>query len=153
MTCQDRPYSRDPHNDIRITLYSNLNWKHNDAHSINCPQYKYTLSASPLIFNYRLRKKRSLPKYPETIMPSGFASNNLYWETEAPLQKGKPTVLFIHASWMSSAMWEETIQLLAPQLPEVNLLRVDLNGHGKTTAGRKEYTLWNQAEDVFTLLV
>ncbi|KAH1629925.1 hypothetical protein KXX39_003076 [Aspergillus fumigatus] len=85
-------------------------------------------------------------------MPSGFASNNLYWETEAPLQKGKPTVLFIHASWMSSAMWEETIQLLAPQLPEVNLLRVDLNGHGKTTAGRKEYTLWNQAEDVLTLL-
>lgn len=50
-------------------------------------------------------------------------------------------------------MWEETIQLLAPQLPEVNLLRVDLNGHGKTTAGRKEYTLWNQAEDVLTLLV
>jgi pimeloyl-ACP methyl ester carboxylesterase len=86
-------------------------------------------------------------------MPSGFASNGLYWQTEAPLQKGNPTILFIHASWMSSAMWEETVQLLAPQLPNANLLRVDLNGHGKTIAGRKEYTLWNQAEDVLALLV
>ncbi|GFG03211.1 AB hydrolase superfamily protein YdjP [Aspergillus lentulus] len=85
-------------------------------------------------------------------MPSGFASNGLYWQTEAPLQKANPTILFIHASWMSSTMWEETVQLLAPQLPNVNLLRIDLNGHGKTTAGRKEYTLWNQAEDVLSLL-
>ncbi|KAF7159624.1 hypothetical protein CNMCM5623_005004 [Aspergillus felis] len=85
-------------------------------------------------------------------MSSGFASNGLYWQTQAPLQKGNPTILFIHASWMSSTMWEETIQLLAPQLPNVNLLCVDLNGHGKTTAGRKEFTLWNQAEDVLAVL-
>ncbi|RHZ51860.1 hypothetical protein CDV55_103189 [Aspergillus turcosus] len=85
-------------------------------------------------------------------MPSEFASNGLYWQTEAPLRKGSPTILFIHASWMSSTMWEETVQLLAPQLTNVNLLRIDLNGHGKTTAGRKEYTLWNQAEDVLALL-
>ncbi|GAB1212149.1 hypothetical protein ATERTT37_001279 [Aspergillus terreus] len=49
-------------------------------------------------------------------------------------------------------MWEETVQLLAPHLSDVNLLRIDLNGHGKTTAGRKEYTLWDQAEDVLALL-
>ncbi|GFF97715.1 putative esterase YtxM [Aspergillus udagawae] len=85
-------------------------------------------------------------------MSSGFASNGLYWQTEAPLQKGNPTILFIHASWMSLTMWEETVQLLAPQLPNVNLLRIDLNGHGKTTAGRKEFTLWNQAEDALALL-
>ncbi|GFF32109.1 putative esterase YtxM [Aspergillus udagawae] len=85
-------------------------------------------------------------------MSSGFASNGLYWQTQAPLQKGNPTILFIHASWMSLTMWEETVQLLAPQLPNVNLLRIDLNGHGKTTAGRNEYTLWNQAEDVLALL-
>lgn len=54
---------------------------------------------------------------------------------------------------MSSTMWEETVQLLAPHLSDVNLLRIDLNGHGKTTAGRKEYTLWDQAEDVLALLV
>lgn len=86
-------------------------------------------------------------------MSSGFSSNSLYWQTQAPLQKGNATILFIHASWMSSTMWEETVQLLAPHLSDVNLLRIDLNGHGKTTAGRKEYTLWDQAEDVLALLV
>ncbi|KAL5363158.1 Alpha/Beta hydrolase protein [Aspergillus floccosus] len=85
-------------------------------------------------------------------MCSGFATNGLYWQTQAPPKKGNHTILFIHASWMSSTMWEETVQLLAPHLSDVNLLRIDLNGHGKTTAGRREYTLWNQAEDVHALL-
>ncbi|KAL2869530.1 alpha/beta fold hydrolase [Aspergillus lucknowensis] len=85
-------------------------------------------------------------------MSSGFASNGLHWQTHAPPRKGNPTILFIHASWMSSTMWEETVQILAPRLSDVNLLRIDLNGHGKTTAGRKEYTLWNQAEDVLVVL-
>ncbi|KAI9369655.1 putative alpha/beta hydrolase [Aspergillus egyptiacus] len=85
-------------------------------------------------------------------MPSGFATNALYWCAEAPLQPDRPSLLFIHASWMSSSMWEETVHSLSPQLPDINLVRVDLNGHGKTTQGRTEYTLWDQAQDVLTVL-
>jgi pimeloyl-ACP methyl ester carboxylesterase len=54
---------------------------------------------------------------------------------------------------MSSSMWEETTQSLASQLMNTNLVRIDLNGHGKTTQGRKEYTLWDQAQDVLDLVV
>jgi pimeloyl-ACP methyl ester carboxylesterase len=86
-------------------------------------------------------------------MASGFAKNGLYWCAEAPLQPDHPSIIFIHASWMSSSMWAETVQSLLHQLPKVNLVRVDLNGHGKTTDGRKEYSLWEQAHDVLSLLV
>ncbi|KAL4885394.1 putative alpha/beta hydrolase [Aspergillus karnatakaensis] len=85
-------------------------------------------------------------------MASGFAKNNLYWCAEAPLQPDHPSIIFIHASWMSSTMWAETVQALAPHLRNVNLIRVDLNGHGNTVEGRKAYTLWDQAQDVLTLL-
>jgi pimeloyl-ACP methyl ester carboxylesterase len=54
---------------------------------------------------------------------------------------------------MSSSMWEETTQSLSSTLSNTNLVRVDLNGHGKTTQGRKEYTLWDQAQDVLDLVV
>ncbi|KAL3461159.1 putative alpha/beta hydrolase [Aspergillus heterothallicus] len=85
-------------------------------------------------------------------MSSGFAPNGLYWCAEAPLQPSQPTLVFIHASWMSSSMWEETTRSLAIDLPTTNLIRIDLNGHGKTTNGRKEYTLWDQAHDVLSLI-
>jgi pimeloyl-ACP methyl ester carboxylesterase len=54
---------------------------------------------------------------------------------------------------MSSSMWEETTQSLSDGLSSTNLVRVDLNGHGRTTEGRKEYTLWDQAQDVLDLIV
>ncbi|KAL4864884.1 hypothetical protein BDV12DRAFT_200698 [Aspergillus spectabilis] len=85
-------------------------------------------------------------------MASGFAKNGLYWCAETPLQPDYPSIIFIHASWMSSSMWAETVRSLALQLPNVNLVRVDLHGHGKTTDGRKEYSLWDQAHDVLSLL-
>ncbi|KAL2818039.1 Alpha/Beta hydrolase protein [Aspergillus granulosus] len=85
-------------------------------------------------------------------MSSGFAKNGLYWCSEAPLRPSQPTILFIHASWMSSSMWGETTQSLASHFPDTNLVRVDLNGHGKTAGGREEYTLWDQAQDVLTLI-
>ncbi|CEL08508.1 hypothetical protein ASPCAL11657 [Aspergillus calidoustus] len=85
-------------------------------------------------------------------MSSGFAKNGLYWCAEAPLQPSQPTILFIHASWMSSSMWEETTQSLSDDLSNTNLVRVDLNGHGRTTEGRKEYTLWDQAQNVLDLI-
>ncbi|KAL3483662.1 putative alpha/beta hydrolase [Aspergillus germanicus] len=85
-------------------------------------------------------------------MSSGFAKNSLYWCAEAPLQPSQPTILFIHASWMSSSMWEETTKSLASHFSNTNFVRVDLNGHGKSTEGRKEYTLWDQAQDVLDLV-
>ncbi|KAL2844171.1 putative alpha/beta hydrolase [Aspergillus pseudoustus] len=85
-------------------------------------------------------------------MSSGFAKNGLHWCAEAALQPEQPTILFTHASWMSSSMWEETTQALAPDLSDTNLVRVDLHGHGKTINGRKEYTLWDQAQDVLSLV-
>jgi hypothetical protein len=50
-------------------------------------------------------------------------------------------------------MLEETVTHLSSLLPNINLLRVDLNGHGKTIAGRKAFTLWDQVEDVIALMV
>lgn len=50
-------------------------------------------------------------------------------------------------------MLEETVTRLSSLLPNLNLLRVDLNGHGKTITGRKSFTLWDQAEDVIALMV
>lgn len=54
---------------------------------------------------------------------------------------------------MSSSMFDETIDHLSPSLPNTNLLRVDLNGHGETRNGRKQFTYWDQAEDVIKLMV
>ncbi|EAW11056.1 alpha/beta fold hydrolase [Aspergillus clavatus NRRL 1] len=85
-------------------------------------------------------------------MPSGYASNRLFWKTEAPLVNEHPMIIFIHASWMSTTMWDETVQLLAPNLPNINLVRIDLAGHGKTTSSRNEFSLWDQAENALALL-
>ncbi|KAI9879512.1 MAG: hypothetical protein M1830_008304 [Pleopsidium flavum] len=49
-------------------------------------------------------------------------------------------------------MYDETITQLAPLLPQINLMRVDMNRHGKTTEGRKTFTLWEQADDLVALL-
>lgn len=50
-------------------------------------------------------------------------------------------------------MFDETTAHLSSALSNVNLLCVDVNGHGMTVGGRKEFTLWEQADDVVTLLV
>lgn len=54
---------------------------------------------------------------------------------------------------MSSSMFDTTIAQLSSVLPGTNLLRVDLNGHGETRNGRKEFTFWDQADDVVELMV
>ena len=77
----------------------------------------------------------------------------LHWTCMNPLDPTKQTIIFLHAAWMSSTMLEETVQYISPLLPNVNLLRVDLNGHGKTVAGRKTFTLWDQGSDVIALMV
>jgi hypothetical protein len=40
-------------------------------------------------------------------------------------------------------MWEETVQLLILKLLHINLLCINVDGHRKSIAGYKEYTLWN----------
>lgn len=54
---------------------------------------------------------------------------------------------------MGSSMFDETTEHLASVLPNTNLLCVDVNGHGKVVGGRKEFTLWDQADDVVALMV
>jgi len=76
----------------------------------------------------------------------------LYWTCKPELDITKPSLIFLHASWMSSSIFEETIAHLLPVLPNFNFLGVDVNGHGKTVAGRKTFTLWDQANDVVELM-
>ena len=54
---------------------------------------------------------------------------------------------------MSPTMFDETVTHLSSLLPAVNLLRVDLNGQGKISSGRKNFTLWDLADDVIALMV
>lgn len=54
---------------------------------------------------------------------------------------------------MSSSMFDDTIAQLSPVLPNTNLLRVDLNGHGETRNGREEFSYDDQADDVVQLMV
>jgi pimeloyl-ACP methyl ester carboxylesterase len=48
-----------------------------------------------------------------------------------PLDPAKPTILFIHGSGGSSALWENQVDLLAAH---VNTIAVDLPGHGESNA-------------------
>jgi hypothetical protein len=54
---------------------------------------------------------------------------------------------------MASTIFEETVGHLSALLPNINLLYVDVNGHGRTTAGRKTFTLWERGDDVIALMV
>ncbi|ORX75805.1 alpha/beta-hydrolase [Basidiobolus meristosporus CBS 931.73] len=76
----------------------------------------------------------------------------LHWTSTASIEPKSPTLVFLHASWMSSAMFDETIAHLSPALPQTNLICVDLNGHGETRNGRKQFTYWDQADDVVKLM-
>jgi pimeloyl-ACP methyl ester carboxylesterase len=78
---------------------------------------------------------------------------SLYWKSTRPLEKSKPAIVFIHAAWMSSEMWDETIQDIVSGGLDMNLIQIDLNGHGQTTRGRTSFTLWDQAQDILQLLV
>lgn len=77
----------------------------------------------------------------------------LYWTCASDFDAAKPSVIFLHAAWMSSAMFDETIAHLSPALGNVNLIRVDVNGHGQTKNGRDKFTLWDQGDDVVKLMV
>jgi len=79
-------------------------------------------------------------------------SSELYYTSAAPLDVSKKTVVFIHAAFMSSTMWVDQIAYLAPKFPETNLLLIDVNGHGKTTEGRKHFTLYDQCDDIAALM-
>lgn len=77
----------------------------------------------------------------------------LYWSCVPTLDTTKPTLIFLHAAWMPSSMFDETIKYLSSKLVNTNLLCIDVNGHGKTVAGRKTFTLWDQVDDVVNLMV
>jgi len=80
-------------------------------------------------------------------------SSKLYYTTAAPLDASKKTVVFLHAAFMSSTMWVDQIAYLAPKFPDTNLLLIDVNGHGKTTEGRKQFNLYDQCDDIAALMV
>jgi len=72
----------------------------------------------------------------------------------APLDISKKSVVFLHATFMSSEMWVDQTDYLIPKFPDVNLLLlIDVNGHGKTTEGRKTFTLYDHADDLVALMV
>jgi hypothetical protein len=96
---------------------------------------------------YHCAVRRSSSSKSLTIMSA------LYWKCTPSLDITKATVIFLHAAWVSSTMFDETIDHLSQLLPNTNLLCVDLNGHGNTTAGRKTFTLWEQGDDVISLMV
>ena len=80
-------------------------------------------------------------------------SSKLYYTSAAPLDASKKTVVFLHAAFMSSTMWVDQIAYLGPKFPDTNLLLIDVNGHGKTTEGRKHFTLYDQCDDIAALMV
>ena len=79
--------------------------------------------------------------------------SELYWKCTPSLNINKPTLIFLHAAWMSSTMFDDTLAQLLPLLPETNMLCIDLNGHGGTTKGRRAFSLWDQGDDVVALMV
>jgi hypothetical protein len=50
-------------------------------------------------------------------------------------------------------MWVDQMTYLKEKFPHVNLLCIDLNGHGKTTHGRTSFTLYDQCDDIVALMV
>ncbi|KAH6706318.1 Alpha/Beta hydrolase protein [Leptodontidium sp. MPI-SDFR-AT-0119] len=83
---------------------------------------------------------------------SSTITSALHWRCVPNLDATKPTLIFLHAAWMSSPMFEETTEYLSSILSNTNLLCVDVNGHGKTVDGRETFTLWDQADDIVTLM-
>jgi 3-oxoadipate enol-lactonase len=84
---------------------------------------------------------------------ASFSKSGLYWKCTPSFDITKPTLIFLHASWLSSTMFEETVAHLLALLPDTNMLCVDLNGHCQTTTGRKIFTLWDQGDDAVALMV
>lgn len=81
------------------------------------------------------------------------ALSKLFYTSPAPLDPSKKTVVFIHAAFMSSTMWIDQVADLTVKYPNTNFLLIDVNGHGRTTTGRKQYTLYNQSDDIIALMV
>jgi pimeloyl-ACP methyl ester carboxylesterase len=79
--------------------------------------------------------------------------SKLYFTSPAPIDPSKRTIVFLHAAFMSSTMWTDQIDYFSKALPNTNLLLIDVNSHGRTTQGREKFTLYDQAEDIISLLV
>lgn len=79
--------------------------------------------------------------------------SKLFYTSPSPIDASKQTAIFLSAAFMSSTMWVDEISYLKDKFPDVNLLQIDVNGHGKTTGGRKQYNLYDQCDDIATLMV
>ena len=79
--------------------------------------------------------------------------SKIFYTSPNPIDPAKKTLVFLHAAFMSSTMWVDQIAYLSKTFPNVNLLQIDVNGHGNTTNGRKYFTLYDQANDIISLLV
>jgi hypothetical protein len=79
--------------------------------------------------------------------------SKLYYTSPSPIDASKQTVIFLHAAFMASTMWVDQIAYLKNIFFDVNLLQIDVNGYGKTTHGRKQFTLYDQCDDIVGLMV
>ena len=79
-------------------------------------------------------------------------ASKLYYTRDPPFDVGKKTAILLHAAYMSSTMWVDQIAYLKEKFPGVNLVCVDVNGHGKTTNGRTSFTLYDQCDDIVGLM-
>ena len=62
-------------------------------------------------------------------MHEGNVKNIGYVAGNWPLDPGKPTIVFIHGSGGSSALWEKQVD---PLKADVNTIAIDLPGHGRS---------------------
>lgn len=81
------------------------------------------------------------------------SGSGLHWTAAAGIDLKNKTVIFLHAAWMSSSMFDDTITHLSSQLQDTNLVCVDLHGHGKTVNSKERFTYCDQADDVAHLMV
>jgi pimeloyl-ACP methyl ester carboxylesterase len=81
------------------------------------------------------------------------SASKLYYTCASPFDVGKKTAIFLHAAYMSSTMWVDQMTYLKENFPRVNLVCIDVNGHGKTTNGRTSFTLYDQCDDIVGLMV
>jgi hypothetical protein len=79
--------------------------------------------------------------------------SNLFYTSPAPIDVAQKIVIFLHAAYISSTIWTDQIAYLKSSFPNTNLLLIDVNAHGKTTHGRKTFTLYDQYDDIASLMV
>lgn len=84
---------------------------------------------------------------PMTLLSNG---STIGYLINGELDLTKSTILVLHAFLSDKHAWTDFFQSPLAQL--VNLVAVDLHGHGETS-GRKEWTYWDNAEDIIGLMV